>query len=107
MPILTVIAVLTWVGAAILLIAGLTEGDLIIVAGAIATAITGVLFFAFSRVIALLTEIRNAISGNGEEDRDRTINEPLNDEELSPATQALQDDLDRIKSGLPPIDRPG
>ncbi|WP_420584902.1 hypothetical protein [Ruegeria sp.] len=107
MPILTVIAFLHWLVALGVLVWGLSEESPFLIALAIATAIAGILFLAFERVISLLTDIRDAVGPKIHPDKKSKAERIGGDEEnFDPATQSLKDDLDRIRAGLPPIEKP-
>lgn len=91
---------LTWIAWAIWLFSlgvviwGLEEQNAGLLAAALSTAMVGVLFYAFGRVISLLTDIRNAVVTDGNDD--------LEPAEPDMSVENLTAQLERVRAGLPP-----
>lgn len=104
MQILTWIAYACWALAALALIICLREGDVLLFAGSVSVAISGVLFFAFERVISLLTDIRDTLQGGAKNEPEPLLapqtDTPPMTEKPTRSLAELSADLDRLKSGL-------
>lgn len=61
MPVLTVLAYISFGAAALLVFFGLTDGGSFFVSGGISAAVAGVLFLAIDRIITVLSEIRDRL----------------------------------------------
>lgn len=94
------IAFICWALAAVAVAVAIGTESPFFIIPAVSLAISGVLFAAFERIIALLTEIRDALAGP------ELVSEPA-----SPTTPAeersieeVTADLNRLKAGLKPLD---
>ncbi len=63
MDILKWVAYASWVVAGLLIILGISNEDIFIISSGISCGISGVLFYALERVVSLLTDIRDSLSG--------------------------------------------
>lgn len=97
MSVLYWIAYASWALAAISVLIGMTDGGFEFFVIAMAIAISGVLFFAFGKVISLLTDIRGAVAKaenrqhGGSDATERGADKPTR------SIEEISADLDRLK----------
>ncbi|MGR1582434.1 hypothetical protein ACSSNL_13330 [Thalassobius sp. S69A] len=102
------LAYAAWALAAVSVLIGLTDGGFEFFVIAISIAISGVLFFAFGKVISLLSDIRDSLASPTDEseqtDHDSTLpmmplypGQPIVDEAAPRSIEEISTDLERLK----------
>jgi hypothetical protein len=98
MSVLYWIAYVSWALAALSVLFGITDGGFEFIVIAVAVAISGVLFFAFGKVISLLSDIRGAVVKVDERQRGVSDVPERGPDKPTRSIEEISADLDRLKS---------